>query len=81
MSKMYRAEVPQYGTLLELVADVNARTLEKDAALKARLEEAGELEALSEERHGAIRVGESQCAAKHQPATVMSVAGCTCALE
>lgn len=57
MSAMYRAEVPQYGTLLELVAGINARTLEKDDALKARLAEAGELEALSEERHGAIRVG------------------------
>lgn len=29
MSAMYQQEVPQYGTLLELVADVNLAVLEK----------------------------------------------------
>lgn len=42
MSDMYRREVPQYGTLLSLVADVN------DAMHEGRV---------AVERHGAIRVG------------------------
>lgn len=44
MSDMYRAEVPQYGTLLELVADVNAETLRVDPRLRASLEQSGEIE-------------------------------------
>ncbi|MDK8262925.1 VOC family protein [Pseudomonas oryzihabitans] len=48
MSAMYRQEVPQYGTLLELVAEVNAGQpgFAGDSA-----------ERLDLERHGAIRVG------------------------
>lgn len=57
MSQMYRQEVPQYGTLLQLVAEVNARTLTAEPALAIQLREAGELERLEVERHGAIRVG------------------------
>ncbi len=57
MSDMYRTEVPKYGTLLDLVADVNNATLAADPLLKKRLEEAGELERLGVERHGAIRLG------------------------
>ncbi|MFL5018669.1 MAG: VOC family protein [Rhizobium sp.] len=57
MSQMYRAEVPQYGTLIELVADVNASCLERDPDLRARLARAGELERIDVERHGAIRLG------------------------
>ncbi len=57
MSQMYRAEVPQYGTLLELVSDVNAEVLAKDNALRERLTRAGELERIDVERHGAIRLG------------------------
>ncbi|QEI07136.1 VOC family protein [Pigmentiphaga aceris] len=57
MSDMYRQEVPQYGTLLELVADVNAEVLAADPSLKAQLGQAGELERLDLERHGAIRLG------------------------
>lgn len=50
MSDMYRREVPQYGTLLELVADVNAKVLgdASDDDTRARL---------GLERHGAIRAG------------------------
>ena len=33
LSAMYRAEVPQYGDLLTLVADINADTLKRDPAL------------------------------------------------
>jgi uncharacterized glyoxalase superfamily metalloenzyme YdcJ len=57
MSAMYRAEVPAYGTLMELVADVNRRTLEADTVLRQRLDETDTLERISEERHGAIRLG------------------------
>jgi uncharacterized glyoxalase superfamily metalloenzyme YdcJ len=37
MSEMYRTEVPQYGTLIELVRDVNAEALQADPQLQARL--------------------------------------------
>ncbi|PDT48282.1 DUF1338 domain-containing protein [Sinorhizobium fredii] len=57
MSMMYRDEVPAYGTLMELVAKVNADTLAADATLKERLEATDTLERISEERHGAIRLG------------------------
>ncbi|MDK1387432.1 VOC family protein [Sinorhizobium sp. 8-89] len=57
MSVMYREEVPAYGTLMELVAKVNADTLAADATLKDRLEATDTLDRISEERHGAIRLG------------------------
>ncbi|MFT4257351.1 MAG: VOC family protein [Pseudoxanthomonas sp.] len=57
MSDMYHAEVPLYGTLMELVAQVNADALAADPALAARIERNGELERIDLERHGAIRVG------------------------
>lgn len=57
MSAMYQQEVPQYGTLVELVEDVNVDTLAAKPALKTELEQHGELTRLSEERHGAIRLG------------------------
>ena len=60
LSAMYRAEVPQYGELLSLVADINARALEADRAEANRLAASGELARLSQERHGAIRVGTAQ---------------------
>jgi uncharacterized glyoxalase superfamily metalloenzyme YdcJ len=60
MSDMYRAEVPQYGTLLVLVDRVNRETLARDSALAARLNRTGEYKRLSEERHGAIRLGTAQ---------------------
>lgn len=57
MSAMYRNEVPAYGTLMELVAKVNDETLAADPKLKERLEETDSLDRISEERHGAIRLG------------------------
>ena len=57
MSAMYRAEVPQYGTLIELVAAINQDVLARDPALSAAIGRAGERERLDRERHGAIRVG------------------------
>ena len=57
MSAMYKQEVPAYGTLMELVADVNAKVLADDSHLHKRLTETDSLERISEERHGAIRLG------------------------
>ncbi|XWJ89933.1 2-oxoadipate dioxygenase/decarboxylase HglS [Phytobacter ursingii] len=57
MSAMYQQEVPQYGTLLELVADVNLAVLENNPRLHEKLVNADELARLNVERHGAIRVG------------------------
>ncbi len=57
MSAMYQQEVPQYGTLLELVADVNLAVLECNTRLHEKLANADELARLNVERHGAIRVG------------------------
>ncbi|OWV83284.1 VOC family protein [Rhizobium sp. R693] len=57
MSAMYRTEVPAYGTLMDIVATVNAETLAADPTLKRRLQETDTLERVSEERHGAIRLG------------------------
>ncbi|KAL6354761.1 hypothetical protein LRP88_12106 [Fusarium phalaenopsidis] len=45
LSKMYQREVPQYGTLLKLVSDINRQ---KDVNIQHRIEV---------ERHGAIRLG------------------------
>ncbi|WP_434140130.1 VOC family protein [Pseudomonas luteola] len=60
MSDMYKAEVPLYGTLLELVSDINQRTLANNPTLAKQLRQTGEIERLDQERHGAIRVGTAQ---------------------
>ena len=60
MSAMYQQEVPQYGTLLELVADVNLAILENNPKLHEQLANADELARLNVERHGAIRVGPAE---------------------
>ena len=57
MSDMYRTEVPAYGTLMQLVAEVNAETLAGDPELRKRLDLTDSLDRISEERHGAIRLG------------------------
>ncbi|MEW9838173.1 2-oxoadipate dioxygenase/decarboxylase HglS [Mesorhizobium marinum] len=57
MSAMYRQEVPAYGTLMELVADVNEATLRRDPTLRASLQATETLDRISQERHGAIRLG------------------------
>lgn len=59
MSEMYRKEVPAYDTLLKLVADINKRVLDSDPILRKKLEETDNLERISEERHGAIRLGKA----------------------
>lgn len=60
MSAMYRREVPAYGTLLDLVADVNKRVLNRDPNLKNTLTESDNLDRINEERHGAIRLGSAK---------------------
>lgn len=60
MSAMYQQEVPQYGTLLELVADVNLAVLENNPQLHEKMVNADELARLNVEHHGAIRVGTAQ---------------------
>src|ERR1700691_5322102 len=60
MSRMYQAEVPQYGVLMDIVASVNAATLRAQPALDRRIVENGEFTCLNVERHGAIRVGTAQ---------------------
>jgi uncharacterized glyoxalase superfamily metalloenzyme YdcJ len=57
MSAMYRDEVPAYGTLMELVGRVNDETLVAQPKLKERLQSTDYLDRISEERHGAIRLG------------------------
>lgn len=57
MSAMYQQEVPQYGTLIDLIEQVNAETLASQPDLAETLRARNELERLSVERHGAIRVG------------------------
>lgn len=57
MSAMYQTEVPLYGDLMRLVAEVNEETLRENPALKAQLVQTDELARLDEERHGAIRLG------------------------
>jgi uncharacterized glyoxalase superfamily metalloenzyme YdcJ len=60
MSAMYRDEVPAYGTLMALVAKVNGETLAANPHLRGRLEATDSLDRISEERHGAIRLGTPQ---------------------
>ncbi len=57
MSTMYREEVPAYGTLLDLVADINISVLNDNPTLKETLQNTDNLERINEERHGAIRLG------------------------
>lgn len=57
MSAMYKSEVPQYGALLDLVAEVNGKTLAADTKLRARLSASDDLDRINVERHGAIRLG------------------------
>jgi uncharacterized glyoxalase superfamily metalloenzyme YdcJ len=57
MSAMYRTEVPAYGTLMELVAEVNGKVLAADLTLRDSLDATNSFDRISEERHGAIRLG------------------------
>ena len=60
MSAMYRREVPAYGTLIDLVKGVNAVKLAQDKDLNEELNATDGIERISEERHGAIRLGSAK---------------------
>lgn len=57
MSAMYRAELPQYSTLVQLVAEVNVEALAADRQQASLFGRSGEARRLDLERHGAIRLG------------------------
>jgi uncharacterized glyoxalase superfamily metalloenzyme YdcJ len=54
MSEMYKKEVPLYGKLLEIVRTINQEVLAQNPSLER---EVGCLDRVSQERHGAIRLG------------------------
>ncbi|RRV07474.1 VOC family protein [Pseudomonas sp. v388] len=60
MSQMYKQEVPLYGKLMELVAEVNDEVMSHDGQVRDSLTRTGEIQRLDMERHGAIRVGTAQ---------------------
>ncbi|WP_455813769.1 2-oxoadipate dioxygenase/decarboxylase HglS [Pseudomonas graminis] len=60
MSVMYQTEVPQYGTLLQLVREVNQQALAQHPGALNAEQWPQEVNRLSVERHGAIRVGTAQ---------------------
>eukprot|EP00758_Cryptobia_borreli_P006216 Tbor_TRINITY_DN5100_c2_g1::TRINITY_DN5100_c2_g1_i5::g.26089::m.26089 len=55
MSEMYEKEVPQYTKLINMVKEVNHNTI-----LKTKLYESSQLNRITQERHGAIRIGKEQ---------------------
>ncbi|EJN39648.1 hypothetical protein PMI38_00880 [Pseudomonas sp. GM84] len=57
MSDMYREEVQQYSTLLEIVADSNSKTLASNESLREAMTRTNDLNRLAQEYHGAIRLG------------------------
>lgn len=57
LSEMYQSEAPRYRAMSDLVADVNARALAENPDLERALVDKGDLDRLSQVRHGAIRVG------------------------
>jgi len=60
MSTMYQKEVPLYTNLIELVNEVNESVMQQQPEIKQQLINTGELDRLSAERHGAIRLGTAQ---------------------
>ncbi|MFT5705769.1 MAG: putative glyoxalase superfamily metalloenzyme YdcJ [Oceanospirillaceae bacterium] len=59
MSDMYRSEVPAYGALLDLVVEHNNQYLANHSELVDRLKQVENIETLSDQRHGAIRLGKA----------------------
>jgi uncharacterized glyoxalase superfamily metalloenzyme YdcJ len=59
MSEMYRKEVPAYGTLVEIVEQVNAGVLDRDDNALA-MPPGEDTNRISAERHGAIRLGTAE---------------------
>jgi len=59
MSEMYRKEVPAYGSLVEIVEQVNAGVLDRDDNALA-MTPGEDTNRISAERHGAIRLGTAE---------------------
>ncbi|MEH6444615.1 MAG: VOC family protein [Oceanospirillaceae bacterium] len=59
MSDMYRSEVPAYGALLDLVVEHNNQYLADNTELVDRLKQVENIDTLSDQRHGAIRLGKA----------------------
>ncbi len=57
MSTMYKAEVPLYGDLIDLVIDINNNVLSDNPGLKESLQSGNNFDRIAHERHGAIRLG------------------------
>ena len=57
LSEMYAKEVPLYQTLVDTVREVNEEVIAKNQDLES---EAGDLDRVSEERHGAIRLAKPE---------------------
>lgn len=60
MSAMYRHEVPAYGDLISIVESVNDDVLSKIGAAGLGLDTQEDVRRISQERHGAIRLGTAQ---------------------
>ena len=60
MSQMYRVEVPAYSDLIEIVNNTNKQVLSTQRAADLHMDANEDLLRISEERHGAIRVGTAQ---------------------
>lgn len=60
MSAMYREEVPLYGALIDLVTTVNQQFIEQNPQGLKEFTRTTSLVNLSEERHGAIRLGTAE---------------------
>lgn len=57
MSRMYRSEVPAYGALIDIVETINKDVLRKDSACGSNPASEEDTKRISQERHGAIRLG------------------------
>lgn len=57
MSVMYKQEVPAYGDLISIVETVNDDVLSKVGAERLGLDQKEDVARISQERHGAIRLG------------------------
>ena len=60
MSVMYRTEVPAYGQLIDIVGVVNDDVLTGDHAATLNLTPEEDTQRITQERHGAIRLGTAQ---------------------
>jgi len=60
MSAMYKEEVPAYGALVDIVAQANGSVLDSAAAAKLNLTPEEDTQRISQERHGAIRLGTAE---------------------